>query len=135
MKDLEKRECLCEICNTDYPVWFAPNKLWNKVMRGGEVEKYNFVCMDCFAREAEEQGIIPTAWRLTPENTRFDSAQTTDEELVQKMHTTKVQTIVDKLEASRHNTANPDDTGDYHQRKLGFNKGLDKAIEVIRGEL
>lgn len=64
-----KQELVCELCDRDYPVWFAPNALWNKVMRhpdGKEAsEKHNFVCMDCFATEAEKLGIKPTAWMLT----------------------------------------------------------------------
>jgi hypothetical protein len=28
-----KRELLCEYCLADYPVWFTPNKFWNKVIR------------------------------------------------------------------------------------------------------
>jgi hypothetical protein len=64
-------EGMCQVCGKPYPVWFAPNPLWNKVMRhpdGREAsEKYAFICMDCFALESEKVGVIPTAWMLTTE--------------------------------------------------------------------
>lgn len=60
----EIRELLCQKCGRDYPVWFAPNELWNRVAEG----KFHFLCMDCFGLLAESQGIKPTAWMLTEEN-------------------------------------------------------------------
>lgn len=30
----ELRELLCQKCGRDYPVWFAPNELWNRVAEG-----------------------------------------------------------------------------------------------------
>lgn len=67
----EISEGVCQLCDRDYCVWFAPSPLWNKVMRysedGETREKYAFVCMDCFANEAEEAGIKPTAWVLDHE--------------------------------------------------------------------
>ncbi len=66
-----KRECLCELCNQEYPVWYADNALWNAVMRypdGKEAsEKTNFVCINCFVKEADRLGIEHPAWRLTVE--------------------------------------------------------------------
>lgn len=61
-KDL--RELLCQKCGRDYPIWFAPNELWNKIVRDGE----HFLCMDCFALTAESRGVDPTAWMLSEEN-------------------------------------------------------------------
>jgi hypothetical protein len=73
------RECLCQLCDTEYPVWFAPNKLWNSVMRDPDgADKYAFVCMNCFAKEAEKKGIKPTAWRLGTERI---TAEATDVQL------------------------------------------------------
>lgn len=69
-KEKEKRELLCEVCDRDYPIWYAPNPLWNKVMRwpdGREAsEKIGFICPTCFAMEAERLGIRPKgeAWVL-----------------------------------------------------------------------
>lgn len=60
-------EGVCELCNVEYGVWFAPNPIWNKIMRhpdGKEVsEKYNFVCPNCFIRTAEALG-IHRVWEL-----------------------------------------------------------------------
>lgn len=55
------RELLCQICSREYCGWFAPNDLWNKVMRhpdGREAsEKYSFVCASCFMKQAEALGL------------------------------------------------------------------------------
>jgi hypothetical protein len=60
----ELRELLCQKCGRDYPVWFAPNELWNKVVRDGE----HFLCMDCFALLAESRGVSTEAWMLSEGN-------------------------------------------------------------------
>lgn len=67
--DGELREGLCQICNQEYVTpWYAPNDLWNKVMRhpdGRELsEQYAFVCPGCFMKRAKELGVEP-AWSLT----------------------------------------------------------------------
>jgi hypothetical protein len=33
----------------------------------GDYERYAFVCPNCFAKEAEKMGIVPTAWILSEE--------------------------------------------------------------------
>lgn len=70
MTNTEKvRELLCQLCNEEYSVWFAPNAVWNRVMRhpdGRESsEKYHFVCPNCFIKEAVKLGIKTTGWLLT----------------------------------------------------------------------
>lgn len=69
-RDGEPRELHCEDCDQDYPVWAAPNELWNKVVRepanaAGVTEP--FLCLTCFALRAERHGIVPTAWVVSPE--------------------------------------------------------------------
>jgi hypothetical protein len=54
------RELLCQRCGSEYPVWYAPDELWNRVQREGE----HFLCLTCFAVLAEERGIKPIAWVL-----------------------------------------------------------------------
>jgi hypothetical protein len=54
------RELLCQRCNQEYPVWYAPNELWNLVQQEDE----HFFCPTCFAILAEERGIRTTAWKL-----------------------------------------------------------------------
>jgi hypothetical protein len=64
------RELLCQLCDREYTVWFAPSNIWNAVMRGGvraNPDEYPFVCPTCFALLAEERGIQTTGWRLAPE--------------------------------------------------------------------
>ena len=80
-RGLEKhphQELSCELCHRDYPVWYAPNDLWNKVMRAPDdreaSEKHAFVCPTCFAMEAERQGVNGTAWVLNIEQKK-DQAQ------------------------------------------------------------
>ena len=65
------RELLCQRCDSEYPVWYAPNELWNQVQRDGE----HFFCPTCFAVLAEERGIETTAWRLTLETEENREAQ------------------------------------------------------------
>jgi len=70
MSEREPRELLCEICDRDYPVWFAPSDLWNRVIRGGTKggdEMYAFLCPTCFATLAEIAGVETTGWMLTTE--------------------------------------------------------------------
>lgn len=59
------RELLCQQCGRDYPVWFAPNELWNAAIRVGE----HFLCPTCFALLAEQREAVgPHAiWRLEVE--------------------------------------------------------------------
>lgn len=59
------REGHCERCDRDYPVWVAPNALWNEVVRSTGSEP--FLCPTCFALAAEAKGVRPTAWVLVPE--------------------------------------------------------------------
>lgn len=103
---LEIRELLCQVCNADYPVWFAPNDLWNRVMRLQGYDKYQFVCLNCFAKEAESIGIKSTAWKLTMEETAHTPntkaiRQSLIAEIRAKMPAHKDHT----LSSSRHNSA------------------------------
>lgn len=69
----EIRELLCMVCGVEHPVWYAPNDIWNAVMRwpdGREAsEKIPFICPTCFVIEAERRGIKGAAWQLTIERT------------------------------------------------------------------
>jgi len=54
----EPRELLCMLCDADYPVWFAPNDLWNRVVRREDgSDEWPFLCPTCFARKAVERGV------------------------------------------------------------------------------
>lgn len=56
MKD--PRELLCMICDHEYPVWFAPNDLWNRVVRRPDgSDEWPFLCPTCFANLAVERGV------------------------------------------------------------------------------
>ena len=61
-------EGVCEVCNEDYPIWFAPNPLWNRIMRhpdGREAsQKIHFICPRCFIKQAEALGKAPRVWEL-----------------------------------------------------------------------
>lgn len=58
------RELLCQRCDLEYPVWFAPNELWNRVAKDGE----HFLCPNCFAVLAEARGASAIRWQLIPDN-------------------------------------------------------------------
>ena len=49
----------CERCGSVNAVWFTDDALWRSVMPGDGV-----LCIACFIREAESQGVRPTAWRV-----------------------------------------------------------------------
>lgn len=64
------RELLCEKCGHEHPVWFAPNAVWNAVIRGGDPgasDEFSFLCPTCFIVLAEERGMRPTGWMVAPE--------------------------------------------------------------------
>ncbi len=63
----EKRELLCEDCGFEYMVWFAPNELWNRVMRDAEGDEKDFLCPTCFTRRADVAGVEYTAFELRVE--------------------------------------------------------------------
>lgn len=60
-EDEGPRELLCMVCHHDYPVWFAPNELWNRVMRtpdGRETsETIPYICPTCFGLKAHAMGV------------------------------------------------------------------------------
>jgi hypothetical protein len=62
-------ENACHECGIDNPVWFAPNKLWNRVMGGPDAtdDPGGFLCPICFIRRAQASGVVPTGWLLTEE--------------------------------------------------------------------
>ena len=60
-----KRELLCQRCDRDYPVWFAPNELWNRVTDHlSEKPFIRFLCLNCFAFLAEETFGENFIWKL-----------------------------------------------------------------------
>jgi hypothetical protein len=65
----EHRELLCDLCDRDYPVWFAPHDVWNAVVRQGGVDEWAFLCPLCFSLIADERrpDLAPTGWILHPE--------------------------------------------------------------------
>jgi hypothetical protein len=62
-------EIQCDDCGGANPVWFASNELWNRVMGGPHAkdDPGGIVCPGCFILRAEDEGIVPTAWELRPE--------------------------------------------------------------------
>lgn len=49
-----KRELLCENCGRRYAAWFAPNELWNAVVKE---DGYSFLCPTCFTGWAVALGM------------------------------------------------------------------------------
>jgi len=56
----------CRRCGGPDVVWFAPNDLWNRVNGSPN----GILCPTCFVRTAEERGVVPTVWCLSPEDSR-----------------------------------------------------------------
>jgi hypothetical protein len=55
------REDTCQRCGGPNVVWFAPNYVWNEVIRDGT----NFLCPNCFVVLAELAG-TRAIWRVAP---------------------------------------------------------------------
>jgi hypothetical protein len=58
------RELLCQFCDREYVVWFAPNDLWNRVVG----DRASFLCPTCFTVAADEAGVEYTAFEVRVEN-------------------------------------------------------------------
>lgn len=55
----EPQECVCMLCGVDYPVWFAPVELWNRVVRLADgSDRWPFLCPTCFGKRAEADGVV-----------------------------------------------------------------------------
>lgn len=54
------RELLCQLCSRECPVWYAPNEMWNAVVR----DEHHFLCPTCFTRLAAQRG-VQDGFRLT----------------------------------------------------------------------
>lgn len=67
--DVHGKEGTCDECGCEYPVWFAPNHLWNLAMGGPEAtdDPGGMLCPTCFMKRAEAAGAVPTAWEVRPE--------------------------------------------------------------------
>lgn len=70
----EREELLCEVCGVDYPVWFAPNPLWNAAVRHDGRDDYSFLCPTCFMRLADEHNGSTGPWVVTDETTGHEQA-------------------------------------------------------------
>jgi hypothetical protein len=69
------RELHCERCDSEYVVWFAPNAIWNLVVREHTPigRREPFLCPTCFTVLAESRG-VKVAWMVAPEDTELSGA-------------------------------------------------------------
>lgn len=60
----------CQRCGAQYPVWVAPDDLWNQVAEDqvNGLVVWHFLCPGCFATLAEEREAVPptTVWSMAP---------------------------------------------------------------------
>jgi hypothetical protein len=56
----------CFDCGGENVTWFAPNEIWNAVVRSGDKPDV-MLCPLCFIRRAERAGYNKDAWRIAPE--------------------------------------------------------------------
>lgn len=96
---VEPRELLCMVCNRDYPVWYTPNSIWNKVMRPtpDASDELPFICPTCFAMLAEQRGIVSTAWCLAPEQPVTGVEPVSELEAILKQYRKDVERGMDDL--------------------------------------
>ena len=70
MSDHGSENETCQRCRkaNEAATWFVPSPLWNRVMRGNDINAEarfgDLVCMRCFIRCAVEAEVVGT-WRLT----------------------------------------------------------------------
>ena len=73
-------ESYCHLCLGPNIIWSAPSPLWNKVMRGDDIDAEDLydgiVCPVCFATLAQKAGIA-FGWRLVPSQVFVDLKTTT----------------------------------------------------------
>ncbi len=58
-----EEELVCDVCGRDYPIWFAPDEVWNL----GSGERPGFECPSCFAVKYETHVGRPVVWKFAPE--------------------------------------------------------------------
>lgn len=58
-------EHFCDECGRENVVWFAPNDLWNRVVRERNLKE--ILCPVCFIKHAEEIGICEI-WKVAPDH-------------------------------------------------------------------
>ena len=76
---LPPRELHCEDCDRDYVVWFAPNDLWNRVVRAKYPDGPDpFLCPTCFTVRADKDGVKYTAFEVRVENLNARATGGTD---------------------------------------------------------
>lgn len=60
----EITEDICQDCERENPVWFAPNEWWNRVVP----ETIHFLCPNCFILRAQKKDFKNvSAWKVRPE--------------------------------------------------------------------
>lgn len=59
----------CHRCGQDNIRWFAPNVVWNIAVGGPDCmdDPGGIYCINCFVILADEAGLDPICWQLTPE--------------------------------------------------------------------
>jgi uncharacterized protein YbaR (Trm112 family) len=55
-------ELICDVCGRSYPIWFAPNEVWNL----GSSERPGMECPSCFATKYELHVGHPIVWSFAP---------------------------------------------------------------------
>lgn len=52
-----KQELLCQNCNHKHSIWYAPDDIWNKLVRHGVTiaDDYQFLCPNCFIKLYEKK--------------------------------------------------------------------------------
>jgi hypothetical protein len=79
MSEEEHPEATCEECGRENVTWFAPNPLWNLVVRDKD-KADPMLCPLCFIRRAEKAGFNRDAWAVWPESWPTRQQPATEEE-------------------------------------------------------
>jgi hypothetical protein len=58
-----KHELLCQNCDREHPVWYAPNRLWDEVVKDPDAHA---LCPTCFWSMAEDAG-YKSIWFFGPD--------------------------------------------------------------------
>lgn len=72
----------CDRCGRPYPVWYAPNEVWNGVVRLPDgSDQYPFLCPSCFVELGAVFEFDEAIWRVAPDGLPTERERALEEAL------------------------------------------------------
>lgn len=95
-------EDICIKCGRQNAVWFTDNEVWNRVIDAEH--RYLTLCPVCFIQEAESKGLLPTGWKIVPEDQPAAPQPTREAELLEIIERAKEKLTPVVMLADLHST-------------------------------